>query len=97
MVIAGRNTNVVLGRLAFRIWAVAMNEKYGPNEKESGAMLTRLQHAVIKDENVFAVHMDAVRCCSLGQITHSLFEPGNNIGTKGDRRSCGRSKSAAPL
>jgi methylmalonyl-CoA mutase len=46
------------------------------NRKQSGAMLERLQQAVIKDENVFAVLMDAVRVCSLGQITHALFEVG---------------------
>ena len=43
---------------------------------ESGPMLKRLQQAVIRDENVFAVLMDAARCCSLGQITHALFEVG---------------------
>jgi isobutyryl-CoA mutase len=43
---------------------------------ESGPMLKRLQQAVINDENVFAVLMDAVRCCSLGQITSALFEVG---------------------
>ena len=43
---------------------------------ESGPMLVRLQQAVIRNENVFAVLMDAVRCCSLGQITQALFEVG---------------------
>ena len=43
---------------------------------QSGPMLKRLQQAVIKDENVFAVLMDAVHCCSLGQITSALFEVG---------------------
>ncbi|HXW64574.1 MAG TPA: methylmalonyl-CoA mutase family protein, partial [Burkholderiaceae bacterium] len=43
---------------------------------ESGPMLARLQQAVLRDENVFAVLMDAVRCCSLGQITAALFEVG---------------------
>ncbi|CAN7526140.1 methylmalonyl-CoA mutase family protein [Trinickia sp. LjRoot230] len=43
---------------------------------EAQAMLARLQQAVIDDENVFAVLMDAVRVCSLGQITHALFEVG---------------------
>ncbi len=43
---------------------------------ESGPMLERLKRAVIDNENVFAVLMDAVRCCSLGQITHALFEVG---------------------
>jgi methylmalonyl-CoA mutase len=44
--------------------------------KESPAMLERLRQAVMRDENVFAVLMDAVRVCSLGQITHALFEVG---------------------
>jgi methylmalonyl-CoA mutase len=39
-------------------------------------MLERLKKAVIENENVFAVLMDAVRVCSLGQITHALFEVG---------------------
>jgi isobutyryl-CoA mutase len=43
---------------------------------EAPAMLERLRQAVIRDENVFAVLMDAVRVCSLGQITHALFEVG---------------------
>ncbi|CAG2146694.1 fused isobutyryl-CoA mutase/GTPase IcmF [Ralstonia mannitolilytica] len=44
--------------------------------REAPAMLQRLQRAVIDDQNVFAVLMDAVRVCSLGQITHALFEVG---------------------
>ena len=43
---------------------------------ESPAMLQKLQQAVIDNRNVFEVLMDAVRCCSLGQITHALFEVG---------------------
>ncbi|MBI5719153.1 MAG: methylmalonyl-CoA mutase family protein [Burkholderiales bacterium] len=43
---------------------------------ESPAMLRRLQQAVIDNGNVFEVLMDAVRGCSLGQITHALFEVG---------------------
>jgi methylmalonyl-CoA mutase len=46
------------------------------NEKHAAAMLERLRQAVMRDENVFAVLMDAVRVCSLGQITHALFEVG---------------------
>ena len=46
------------------------------NASQSKQMLDRLQQAVIKDENVFAVLMDAVRVCSLGEITHALFEVG---------------------
>ncbi|BAO83942.1 methylmalonyl-CoA mutase, N-terminal domain/subunit [Serpentinimonas maccroryi] len=40
------------------------------------AMLKRLQQAVIEERNVFEVLMEAVRCCSLGQITQALFEVG---------------------
>ena len=42
----------------------------------SPAMLKTLQQAVIENKNVFEVLMDAVRVCSLGQITHALFEVG---------------------
>ena len=43
---------------------------------QAPAMLERLRQAVIQDRNVFEVLMDAVRVCSLGQITHTLFEVG---------------------
>lgn len=43
---------------------------------EAPAMLQRLQQAVIENRNVFEVLMDAVRCCSLGQITGALFAVG---------------------
>jgi len=46
------------------------------NSASSPEMLERLRQAVIRNENVFAVLMDAVRVCSLGQITHALFEVG---------------------
>ncbi|HSI58930.1 MAG TPA: fused isobutyryl-CoA mutase/GTPase IcmF [Ideonella sp.] len=43
---------------------------------DASAMLQRLQAAVIANQNVFEVLMDAVRVCSLGQITGALFEVG---------------------
>ena len=43
---------------------------------ESPPMLKKLQQAVIENNNVFEVLMDAVRVCSLGQITNALFEVG---------------------
>ncbi len=46
------------------------------NKKATPAMLARLQEAVIANANVFEVLMDAVRVCSLGQITNALFEVG---------------------
>ena len=38
--------------------------------------LERLRQAALANANVFAVLMEAVRCCSLGQITRALFEVG---------------------
>jgi methylmalonyl-CoA mutase len=46
------------------------------NAHQAPAQLARLRDAVIRNENVFAVLVDAVRCCSLGQITTTLFEVG---------------------
>ncbi len=46
------------------------------NAKQAPKMLQRLQRAVIDNKNVFEVLMDAVRVCSLGQITNALFEVG---------------------
>jgi methylmalonyl-CoA mutase len=40
------------------------------------AMLERLRQTALEGGNVFEVLMDAVRCCSLGQITQTLFEVG---------------------
>ena len=38
--------------------------------------LTKLKHACINNQNIFAELMNAARVCSLGQITHALFEVG---------------------
>jgi isobutyryl-CoA mutase len=46
------------------------------NAAQSAATLERLRRAVIEHGNTFEVLMDAVRVCSLGQITHTLFEVG---------------------
>ena len=39
-------------------------------------MLRRLEEVAMRDGNVFEVLMDAVRSCSLGQITDTLFNVG---------------------
>ena len=46
------------------------------NEGAAADMIKRLQFAATNDDNVFEVLMDAVRVCSLGQITDALFEAG---------------------
>jgi methylmalonyl-CoA mutase len=53
-----------------------LREFHARHAAESGPMLARLREAVIANENVFAVLVEAVRVCSLGQITHALFEVG---------------------
>ena len=53
-----------------------LEEFHALHATESPAMLKRLQKAVIDNANVFEVLMDAVRVCSLGQITNTLFEVG---------------------
>ncbi|MGF6272037.1 methylmalonyl-CoA mutase [Massilia sp. UYP11] len=46
------------------------------NADAAPGALAALRQAAIDDENVFARLMDAVRVCSLGQITTALFEVG---------------------
>jgi isobutyryl-CoA mutase len=53
-----------------------LRDFHARNADAAPAMLRRLQQAVIDNRNVFEVLMDAVRVCSLGQITNALFEVG---------------------
>ncbi len=53
-----------------------LHEFHALHADKAPAMLQRLQQAVIDNGNVFEVLMDAVRVCSLGQITNALFEVG---------------------
>ncbi len=53
-----------------------LNDFHARHASQAPAMLKRLQEAVIANTNVFEVLMDAVRVCSLGQITNALFEVG---------------------
>ena len=46
------------------------------HEAEAGPMLERLKQTAMNGGNVFEVLVDAVRVCSLGQITQALFEVG---------------------
>jgi methylmalonyl-CoA mutase len=46
------------------------------NAAAAGPMLQRLRQTVIDNGNVFAVLVDAVRVCSLGQISAALYEVG---------------------
>jgi methylmalonyl-CoA mutase len=46
------------------------------HKDKSDEMLKRLQQVAIKNENLFAELMETVKYCSLGQITHALYEVG---------------------
>jgi methylmalonyl-CoA mutase len=46
------------------------------HENKSGQLLKSLQQKAINNENLFEALMEVCKYCSLGQITHSLFEVG---------------------
>ncbi|MEQ9376656.1 MAG: methylmalonyl-CoA mutase family protein [Imperialibacter sp.] len=46
------------------------------NEGKSHEVLSSLQQAAISNQNMFEELMEAVKYCSLGQITHALYEVG---------------------
>ncbi len=46
------------------------------NENKAAEMLKRLQSVAIDNGNLFAELMETVKYCSLGQITHALYEVG---------------------
>lgn len=46
------------------------------NEHRSAEMLERLKAVAIRNGNLFAELMETVKYCSLGQITHALYEVG---------------------
>jgi len=53
-----------------------LNDFHTRHAADAQVMLQRLRQAVIDNGNVFEQLMDAVRVCSLGQITDALFEVG---------------------
>jgi len=46
------------------------------NATQTEVALVRLKKAAIHNENLFAELMETVKYCSLGQITHALYEVG---------------------
>ncbi|MBI4556206.1 MAG: cobalamin B12-binding domain-containing protein [Candidatus Hydrogenedentes bacterium] len=53
-----------------------LREFHQRHADESPAALRHLKEVALSGGNIFAELMDTVRCCSLGQITNSLFEVG---------------------
>jgi methylmalonyl-CoA mutase len=46
------------------------------NEGKSEEALTRLKEVAVRNGNLFAELMETVKYCSLGQITHALYQVG---------------------
>lgn len=46
------------------------------NETTIAEQIKALQTAAVKNENLFNVLMETVKCCSLGEITHALYDVG---------------------
>ncbi len=53
-----------------------LHEFHTTNADQSSAALERVKQTAIRDDNIFEALVDAVRCCSLGEISNALFEVG---------------------
>jgi methylmalonyl-CoA mutase len=53
-----------------------LEDFHARHRQEAPGALAALRRAAISGENVFDALMEAVRCCSLGQITDAFFEVG---------------------
>jgi len=53
---------------------------HGRNANKNAHALKQLKKAAIQNENLFTELMETVKYCSLGQITHALYEVGASIG-----------------
>lgn len=71
-------TTVVLLRStegrSFRSWSDWLDST--AHSSGRAAALARLRDTALAGGNLFEVLMGAVRCCSLGEITHTLFDVG---------------------
>lgn len=58
-------------------YQIKMLRNLHSHKKESAAkLIERVQQSAIQNENIFSELMDAAKVCSLGQLTHALFEVG---------------------
>jgi methylmalonyl-CoA mutase len=46
------------------------------NAEKSAVALKQLQQVAVSNGNIFAALMETVKCCTLGEITHALYEVG---------------------
>ena len=54
----------------------SLNFFHNKHKDKSAQMLQQLQQAAVNNKNIFAELMETVKYCSLGQITHALYEVG---------------------
>ena len=54
----------------------SLNNFHKANKEQSPICIERLKKAALENQNVFEEMVEAVKYCSLGQITHALFEVG---------------------
>jgi isobutyryl-CoA mutase len=58
-------------------WQITNLNKFKKiNQNKSASALSALKQAAVQNENLFARLMDTVKYCSLGEITHALYEVG---------------------
>jgi len=53
-----------------------LNTLHEAKESKANATLEKIKKAAVNNENLFEELMEATKVCSLGQITHALFEVG---------------------
>ncbi|MEO1253545.1 MAG: methylmalonyl-CoA mutase family protein, partial [Bacteroidota bacterium] len=53
-----------------------LNELHNGNANKAEQMLSKLQETALHNKNTFEMLMEASKYCSLGQITHAMFEVG---------------------
>ena len=53
-----------------------LNEFHKGNQDKATGILKKLQETALQNENIFDALMEVTKYCSLGQITHALFEVG---------------------
>ena len=53
-----------------------LKQLHQQNDSKSAAILETVQEAAMKNKNIFEKLMEATKYCSLGQITHALYEVG---------------------
>ena len=58
-------------------WQISnLNQFKKINTEKSSSALQNLKKAAVQNENLFSRLMETVKFCSLGEITHALYEVG---------------------